>query len=458
VIAGGGAKGHLNIAKGSYSTISGGRENTDTNYSFVGGGDSNRALGSYSVVVGGTHNLNQGDSAVIVGGTSNQIIKTYTFVNERGTPDTLPGGTNCIIGAGSGNKIGNFGIDSTTDQTFSSAIVAGDSNRVSEEASIIGAGFGNVIEDDDAFIGAGIFDTITRGLDAAIVAGIRNWTAANLSFIGAGFNNRDSASESFIGAGENNSTSGSQSFLGSGYNNHITTHVGSLSSDPAGDQAGILAGEGLITQSYAQTALGFYNIPQGESVNHFTFHPNDRILIIGSGKDSTARGIDTIIRRNAFEVSNSGHSIVYHTNGSGGATPPPPGPPSPPSGAIYGARYQDNTCYAWGDTKGVPITPPCSGTMNTNSDFGVDSVVYICKGQYRVFLNTVDPYSGNQVSFSHGFSVTATSVTIIAGVPTTLLQVTPLGFGAANSFDIFLGNTTGSPVDGEVMFHVFGRQ
>ena len=209
-IAGGGAKNYADTAKGSYAVISGGRDNMDTNYAFVGGGDSNRAMGAYSVIVGGTHNLNEGDSAAIVGGTGNIILNTSPF-------DTIiRGGKNCFVGAGSGNVIARPGIDSDDDPTFSSAIVAGTNNSVSEGNSIIGAGLDNRIEDDEAFIGAGLEDTITHGVDAAIVAGTQNWIGANLSFIGAGENIETPEVKRFIGGGEQNTTSGNLSFVRSG--------------------------------------------------------------------------------------------------------------------------------------------------------------------------------------------------------------------------------------------------
>jgi hypothetical protein len=389
-IAGGGANGHLNVAKGRYATISGGRENTDTAFAFVGGGDSNRAMGAYSSVVGGSHNLNNGDSAVIVGGVNNLIVKSFTS-------SLLPGGTNSFIGAGSGNKIEGSGVDSEEDQTINSAIVAGQNNRVSEGSSIIGAGESNAIEDDEAFIGAGINDTITRGVTSAIVAGSNNWIGADLSFIGAGQNNKiDSAGDAFIGAGQGNTTNGNMGFIGSGYQNLITTN---------GNNAGILSGENLIAQSYAQTVLGFDNLPQGTSLSNFTFNPNDRILIIGNGIKMDSG----ITRSNAFEVMNKGTSIVYCTNGSGGATPGGTHAPVIDSGAIYGGRYRDNTNIAWGDIQGLDSTSLLlRGRDTIFSDFGVKSVTYLGVGQYLVTLNTVDSYTGGAIGLS-GYSVTATT-------------------------------------------------
>jgi hypothetical protein len=98
--------------------------------------------------------------------------------------------------------------------------------------------------------------------------------------------------------------------------------------------------------------------------------------------------------------------------------------------------------------------------VDSVADFGVDSISYIAKGQYAVYLNTVDPYSGTQVNFNHGYSVTATSVVQAVGVPPLIVvQVSTFGWGTLppNAFEIYVTNGT-SFVEGEVSFHVFGRQ
>ena len=185
--------------------------------------------------------------------------------------------------------------------------------------------------------------------------------------------------------------------------------------------------------------------------------PNDRVFIVGNGFDTIKhRGgtpVDSNVRSNAFEVTNRGTSIDYANNGSGGATF---GALPPFNGATYGARSQDNTNYGWGDTKGVATVGGFPAHCTTFSDYGIDSVSYLAIGQYRVYLNTVDPYSGSSVTLGHGFSVTATATPLQIGPPCAVAVVTQI---TGNHFDIFVYPCGGgSTVDGEVMFHVFGRE
>jgi hypothetical protein len=114
---------------------------------------------------------------------------------------------------------------------------------------------------------------------------------------------------------------------------------------------------------------------------------NDPLFIVGNGNAST--------RSNAFEVSNNGHSIVYHNNGAANS-------------AISGARYIDNTPIAWGRVNAV--TAPMNYLVES---FGVSSAVWGTGGGLNpstctITLNYVDPYTGNQVPISNGSCVVAT--------------------------------------------------
>jgi len=121
----------------------------------------------------------------------------------------------------------------------------------------------------------------------------------------------------------------------------------------------IPGGPGLTAQSYSQTVMGRYNEAQGTSRSG-SIVDNDRLLILGNGVDKTHRS-------NAFEVSNNGHSIVYHKNESSNA-------------AIRGATYTDNIIYAWGYVEGT-----------LKSSFGVYSVAVVSPGIWEVRLNLKYP-------------------------------------------------------------------
>jgi len=182
--------------------------------------------------------------------------------------------------------------------------------------------------------------------------------------------------------------------------------------------------------------MGYYNRPQGSSSSYSSMTVGDRLLIIGNGNPTT--------QTNAFEVSNNGHSIVYHTNGTGAV-----------NGAIIGARYEDNTIYAWGDI---------SAGGGINYDFGVGSVsVDSAVGNpscptdwtYTIHLNLVDPYTGNPRTLAGG-AVTATLESANCE-PADIITASPIH---SNYFTVKILETGSCGCHGvqqPFMFHVCGR-
>ncbi len=268
------------------------------------------------------------------------------------------------------------------------------------------------------------------------------WYGEN-SFIGGGEFNHDSSNVSVIAGGDSNRLIGGSDYaaIGGGQDNVITG---------AGNHADIPGGDSLVAQSFAQTVLGFHNLPaggfvQGSSSSFATnpAHANDPILIVGSGTKTSPS--------NALQVSYDGHTSVFDVNNNstlGGRK------------AILGSTYQDNVLYAWGDIAGGALAgPPCTGAITEFGDFGVAQFTYVCTGHYRVQLSTEDAL-GNSITTWSDLSVTATPMT---GTPTAascvIAVLSPVAIGST-TFDIFLFDPGSSctAVDGRVAFHVFGRQ
>ena len=181
-------------------------------------------------------------------------------------------------------------------------------------------------------------------------------------------------------------------------------------------------------------------------LNHVERGRSTYALIVGNGNNSAAKS-------DAFIVSYDGHTAVFDKNGTGIM----PGGRS----AFLGSTYQDNVIYAWGDITGSN-TGPCLGTITNNGDFGVFSFTYICKGQYRVTLNTADAFGTTFTAWS-ALSVTATpeTMTPTSAASCAIAVVSPLNAGGiSNAFDIFLLDPSNScaPIDGRVSFHVCGRK
>ncbi len=243
------------VASGMFATLTGGYKNKGIGpYSFVGGGSYQYAIGDNSVAVGGWSNTAEGNRAAILGGYGNRINSGFIFNDAAivgGWRNTISGGYS-FMGAGGRNIItGRF-----------SAIVAGGDNDT-------GWGNGpNEIRTDNSFIGAGGTNLIEAGENAAIVSGYRNRIATN----------------------------GTYSFIGGGWENRITSNAG-----------GVVAGEGLLVDGYAQTAVGRFNTIPG-SAGPTSRVDSDLLFIVGNGY--RVAWPDPPVRRNAFTVDGLGNIVA----------------------------------------------------------------------------------------------------------------------------------------------------
>ena len=140
-----------------------------SNYSFIGGWDSNRITSMYSSIVGWYGNTIWWEYSFIGGGHSNVLT-----------------GINSFIGAGTGNNsVWNY--------------------------SFIGAGQINIATGSTSFVGAWS-ENIASGLGSFIGAGASNIAMWNQSFVGGGSSNHAEGLSSSIPGGILNTASGAQSF------------------------------------------------------------------------------------------------------------------------------------------------------------------------------------------------------------------------------------------------------
>jgi len=299
-------------------------------------------------------------------------------------------------------------------------------------ATIAGGGYQsntNSVSGNFGSIGGG--NANTAGSYGVIAGGKGNIATATNSVIGGGNSNTissvNNADESVIGGGAFNEVRATRSaILGGAANTVSSTYgaiVGGLSNEVTGEQA-MAMGEDLIAQGYGQTALGHHNRAQGNSTlaSHL---PDDRLFIIGNGTTAT--------RSNSFEVSQNGHSIVYHTLGGGANAP------------VTGGTYTDNVIYAWGDVT-------AGATPTINSSFGVANVVRNGIGSYTVQLSIVDPVTAAPVLLNAG---AATANLIVQGSGCFIIYVSPI---VNSAFTVTIKDVSScSPADQRFTFHVTGR-
>ncbi len=324
-----------------------------------GGGDNagpNTIASNYGVVAGGENNsiIGGADYAVIGGGQTNQAWAFYT---------TIAGGFSNIV-ASNDATIGGGAANTASGNT--STIAGGNQNQATGIYDAIGGGNGNY----------------TANNATTIAGGTQNYAFYDGDAIGGGLHN-------IIGA--TTFPSAEYSTIGGGYYNYIADKYATIPGGAgnvisAGGNTASAMGDNLIAQSWAQTVIGGWNVAQGavtpRNGNASLAGVDDRIFIIGNGFNAANRS-------NAFEVSYDGHSIVYDVNGTA-RTP------------IYGATYDDNIVYAWGEVDGAT-----GGITNGgNRKFGVFATAG-AGGVYTVTLDIKDPVTGNQITLSDA-SMTAT--------------------------------------------------
>lgn len=134
------------IASGSYSTLSGGRNNTSSNYnSVVSGGIGNACSGISAVIGGGSGNTVGSKGATIAGGFNNTASQSYNFVGG-GYGNTAGGSTYATICGGISNSTGATrafvgGGDHNSASASYTAIAGGLRNTTSATGSAVLGGF-----------------------------------------------------------------------------------------------------------------------------------------------------------------------------------------------------------------------------------------------------------------------------------------------------------------------------
>lgn len=447
VICGGGAGAEVNyiIDDGDYLS----------HYSIIGGGRQSEIIGSADAVVcGGLTNVMNESAGSFIGGGANGTITTsvYAFIGGgsqnkifggQGDYSAIVGGyTNHIsaagiysfIGGGNTNLIGND--DYTSTSINYDVIIGGDHNNIKKNInhSIIAGGQRNII-----FDGYG-----STPLENSVIAGGQyNYVDATLSIIGGGISDTIHTEYSFIGGGSSNiiSSNCGYSVISGGHNNYIGPDINNAGGLAAfnviaggqGDtirsgECSVLGGEGLTASSFGQTVIGNFNLPRGSSyvqpappVSHLV--PSDPVFVIGNGTSTSLAN-----RSNAFEVSRNGHSIVYHSNGSGGATT------GPGNATIGGATYEDNIIYAWAIIPTEPVWA-VSRTIIPINDFGILNITENPAGTFTFTMNATNP---------DGTPKTFTNCAVVATLSSTScldhIVATPVSSG--NTFTVVTSQIT----------------
>jgi hypothetical protein len=185
--------------------------------------------------------------------------------------------------------------------------------------------------------------------------------------------------------------------------------------------------QGLKTQSYSQTAMGFFNIPSGSTGDADTANTsargNDPLVIVGNGISNTHRS-------DAFTIANAGYSSNYDNILKGTQITGTP--------TRMGTNYGSNTIEAWGNV--------LADSASTFDDIGVFKVIHTTgTGIYTIQLNVLNQ-NGTPHAFTAGdASIVASIGQGLSGVP-GLITVSPLStsFPGSPTQPIFIVTTFNS--------------
>jgi hypothetical protein len=205
--------GRHNIARGYYSTVTGGggADVADSNaalgdYSSVGGGYRNIASNTYSSVGGGGSNSANGWAAVVGGGVNNTASE-YSFIG---------GGSNCEA-SGDWSTVCGGRRDSASGQY--SVVVGGVNNSCSGNWSVVSGGSENCSGPGEyCTVAGGVRDSATA-LAATVCGGYENRARGQYGTVGGGRENISEGQWSVVCGGQENSATGHYSIVCGGSQN-----------------------------------------------------------------------------------------------------------------------------------------------------------------------------------------------------------------------------------------------
>ncbi|MDZ4241656.1 MAG: hypothetical protein U1D99_02410, partial [Candidatus Omnitrophota bacterium] len=325
--------GQSNVAP-VFSTVAGGRFNyagtVFSNDNFIGGGTSNvmtdknpgGAAVWYGVIGGGWDNKIIWQEASTIGGGKHNSIEGNSVTIGGGESNSVSTSAAGIIGGGSGNKIINSSY---------TTIAGGQANEIYTDRSTIGGGLGNTIKTmTDATIGGGQGNT-TSGDSATIAGGKNNTTnvedsvptpGGDYAAIGGGFANRASGRYAVVGGGNGSTASGEGATISGGgrylvpagppYSTNIpNTASGNFSTISGGRGNTVTGDDATIGGGISNTASGQYSAILGGFGNHAT----GNYSVIGGGGASAAEGNQAngtygFIGNGYYNIINGNYSVI----------------------------------------------------------------------------------------------------------------------------------------------------
>jgi len=319
-IAGGGNTNSDVIVGGISNSTSSGYYGVGQN--FIGGGVTNSICGDYNVVVGGGGNsVNDiSEYSAIVGGYNNKICFAPSYSQYSvigGGESNVLSATHSFIGGGELNTISGFTCYSVIGGGFCnrvtcnlSSVAGGVLNRISGQNSFIGGGSGNTVSGQYSFIGGGC-NNITSGNTSTVGGGRCNIANGACSFIGGGQFNTASSTGSTIAGGLCNIAGGAYSFVGGGTGNTMSSSTTCFSSISSGVRNNVACRHSFIGSGSGNTIGGDFGVIVGGCGNCVSVFCNQ---FIGAGFANRVGGAYNSILNGICNINNGNTSVIV--NGS----------------------------------------------------------------------------------------------------------------------------------------------
>ncbi len=305
--------GQSNLALGAYDTVSGGLNNTaDGTRAVIGGGQDNVAFGTRSTVGGGHGNLALGHGATIGGGGHN---------GSSANANTAEGDAS-TIGGGYGNSIPVTGTYAT--------VAGGILNIASGDRSAVGGGVNNTASGDRAFVGGGV-GNVASGTRSTVAGGQLNTASSGRTTVGGGYENTASGQGSTVGGGgwdgtnvEGNVAAGAASTIGGGLDNATTgagdfaTVAGGAHNTASQEYATVGGGDTNTASGFWSTVCGGVNNTASASLSYICGGASNAATgyaaSIGGGVGNTASGDYATIAGGADNFATAAYSFAAGRN------------------------------------------------------------------------------------------------------------------------------------------------
>ncbi len=199
---------------GSFNGVPGNANVSGGTDSVVGGGSGNKGCDDHSAITGGNGNVIAGTS----GGASDSFIGGgyQNQIYATAAYSVIAGGYQNVVDPTNGNSSTVVGGAFNTASSAGASVLGGETNTASGFISMLGGGQNNTVSGDYGFGGGGSHNTVSN-MYAAIAGGEYNQAIGEGAYIGGGGYNTASGEGAIVDGGFNSTAAGTFATIPGGY-------------------------------------------------------------------------------------------------------------------------------------------------------------------------------------------------------------------------------------------------